>query len=191
MKRLIPLALAALSLGACNTTEYTTKDYWAILPDVVRRADADARQAAKAKPPEGPVWIDVNSFAGGGWQLTGDHLNRDSVMAHVANPAAQRVDKPQDALVIQDTGTVAAQPEALPGLNSGRYVKGYGVLLHLNLVKADNREIAVTVTNYATDRSVWPTGICRRVLRVTYRKNPQGAWGQTKTEVRRRCEDPD
>jgi hypothetical protein len=103
----------------------------------------------------------------------------------------QRVEKPQDALVIQDTGTVAVSPEAMAGFAGGRWVKGYGVLLHLNLVKADNQEIAATVTSFTTDRRSWPTGICRRVLRVTYRKDAAGAWRHTKSEVRRRCEDPD
>ena len=47
------------------------------------------------------------------------------------------------------------------------------------------------VTSFATDRSDWPTGICRRVQRVTYRKDSSGAWKRTHAEVRRRCEDPD
>ena len=191
MKRVRTFALALLALAACDTADYTVKDYWAILPDAVRFADADARQNAGGKPPEGPTWVDVNSFAGGGWQLTGEKLNRDSVMAHIPLPGVQRVEKPQEAIMLQDTGTVDATPEAMAGFSGGRWIRAYGVMLHLNLVKADNEEIAVTVTSYATDRRGWPTGICRRVQRLTYRKDAAGAWKRTKNELRKGCDDPD
>jgi len=189
--RLTLLSLAALSLAAC-TTRYGAADYYAILPDLVRFADADARQAAApGGRPAGPLWIDAKSFAGGGWQLTGQTLDRDSVMARIGDPAAQRVERPQDALVIQDTGTVAASPEAMSGFAGGRWVKSYGVMVHLNLVKSDSKEIAATVTSFATDRRSWPTGICRRVQRVTYRKDAAGAWKRVKNELRKGCDDPD
>ncbi|HEX8904935.1 MAG TPA: hypothetical protein VF771_08860 [Longimicrobiaceae bacterium] len=191
MKRVRPFALALLAVAACSEHQYTVRDYWGLLPDVVRFADADARQNAGPKPPEGPLWIDVNSFAGGGWQLTEQKLSRDSVMSHVAIPNAQRIDKPQEVIMLEDTGTVAATPEAMAGFTGGRWIRGYGVMLHLNLVKADNREIAVTVTSYYTDRRTWPTGICRRVQRVTYRPDANGGWKRMKNELRKGCDDPD
>ncbi|HEX9936511.1 MAG TPA: hypothetical protein VGB15_05290 [Longimicrobium sp.] len=183
--------LALVPLAACGGRSHTPSDFYAILPDLVRFADADARASVGPKKPEGPVWIDVKSFAGGGWQLTREQMNRDSVFAHVGVPGAQRVEKPQDALVIQDTGTVAASPEALAGFAGGRWVRAYGVLLYMNLVKADSREVALIVTSYTTDRRQWPTDICRRVIRVVYRKNDSGAWQRAGNEVRKRCEDPD
>jgi hypothetical protein len=190
--RLTAPALLAVALAACSSTQYTPRDYYALLPDLVRFADADARQnATVGGRSAGPLWVDVKSFAGGGWQLTGQTLDRDTVMARIADPAAQRVEKPQDALVVQDTGTVAASPEAMAGFAGGRWVKSYGVMVHLNLVKADNREIAATVTSYATDRRSWPTGICRRVQRVTYQKDAAGAWKRVKNELRKGCDDPD
>jgi len=190
--RLAVPALLALAFAACGGADYTPRDYYALLPDLVRFADADARQnATAAGRPAGPLWVDVKSFAGGGWQLTGQTLNRDTVFARMALPEAQRVEKPQDALVIQDTGTVAASPEAVAGLAGGRWVKSYGVMVHLNQVKSDSREIAATVTSYVTDRRSWPTGICRRVQRVTYQKDAAGAWKRVKNELRKGCDDPD
>ncbi|HYH83119.1 MAG TPA: hypothetical protein VEX86_25210 [Longimicrobium sp.] len=183
--------LALVPLAACGGREYTAADFHSILPDLVRFADADARQNIGPKRPEGPLWIDVKSFASGSWQVTGETANHDTLFARIANPAAQRVERPQHALVIQDTGTVAASPEAMAGFAGGRWVRGYGVLLHLNLVKADSREMVVTVTSYATDRRKWPTDICRRVLRVVYRKNDAGVLRRSGSEVRKRCEDPD
>ncbi|HEU4560140.1 MAG TPA: hypothetical protein VFS20_19980 [Longimicrobium sp.] len=183
--------LALASLAACGGRAHTVNDYYAILPDLVRFAQADAAGNVGPRKPEGPVWIDVKSFSGGAWQLTDQTVSRDSVFAHVGVPGVQRVEKPQDALVIQDTGTVAASPEALAGFAGGRWVRSYGTLLHLNLVKADAKEIAVTVTSYVTDRREWPTDICRRVIRLTYAKNEAGAWQRTGNEVRKRCEDPD
>lgn len=191
MRRVRLTALALLALAACGGADYTARDYYALLPDVVRFADADARRNAGGPRPAGPVIIDIKSFAGGGWQLTGDTYDRDSVWAHMAIPGAQRVEEPQDALVIQDTGTIAATPEAVAGFAGGRWVKGYGVMLHLNLVRADSKEIAVTVTSYATDRRSWPTGICRRVQRITYQKDAAGAWERVKNELRKGCDDPD
>jgi hypothetical protein len=192
MKRVRPFAIALVPmLAACSGHQYTVQDYYGFLPDLVRFADQDARQAAQPKPPEGPLWIDVNSFAGGAWQLTEQKLNRDSVMGHIADPRAQRIEKPQEAIMLEDTGSVAATPEALAGFTGGRWIKGYGVMLHLNLVKADNQEIAATITSYATDRRKWPTGICRRVQRVTYRKDASGAWKRMKNELRKGCDDPD
>jgi hypothetical protein len=190
--RLAVPALLLLAFAACGGADYMPRDYYALLPDLVRFADADARQnATVGGRPSGPLWIDVKSFAGGGWQLTGQTLNRDTVFARMALPEAQRVEKPQDALVIQDTGTVAVSPEAAAGFAGGRWVKSYGVMVHLNLVKSDSREIAATVTSYATDRRSWPTGICRRVQRVTYQKDASGAWKRVKNELRKGCDDPD
>jgi hypothetical protein len=191
LRPFIFLVAALAPLAACNTREYSKADFYAVLPQLVRYADADARDSASGRRPEGPLYVDVNSFAGGGWQLTGENYNRDTVMLNVGNPSAVRVNKPQEALVIQDTGTVEATAEAAAGLSGGRWVRGYGVMLHLNLVKADNHEIAATVTSYATDRREWPTDICRRVLRVTFRKDAQGAWARTRTDRRKGCDDPD
>jgi hypothetical protein len=190
--RLTLSALLAAGLAACGSTRYSPSDYYAVLPDLVRFSDTDARQnATQGGRPAGPLWVDVKSFAGGGWQLTGQTMSRDTVFARIGVPGAQRVEKPQDALVIQDTGTVATSPEAVAGFAGGRWVKSYGVMVHLNLVKSDSREIAATVTSYATDRRSWPTGICRRVQRVTYQKDSAGAWKRVKNELRKGCDDPD
>ncbi|MFL5385129.1 MAG: hypothetical protein ACJ8GN_21620 [Longimicrobiaceae bacterium] len=189
--RLTTPALLALLAAACSSPRYTAADYYALLPDLVRFAEADARQNGGPQPPTGPLWLDVKSFAGGGWQLTDETLSRDTVFARIGMPSAQRVEKPQDALMIQDTGTVAATPEAAAGFAGGRWVKSYGVMLHLNQVKADNREIAATITSYVTDRRSWPTGICRRIQRVTYQKDASGAWKRVKNELRKGCDDPD
>src|SRR5207237_3593800 len=117
MKRVRPFALGLLAaLAACGGRDYTAKDFYGFLPDLVRFADADARQAAAPKPPEGPLWIDVNSFAGGAWQLTYQKMERDSVMAHLGVPGAQKIGKPQEAIMLEDTGTVAATPEAIHGV---------------------------------------------------------------------------
>jgi len=194
MTRVRPILFALLSLvplAACDGGRHTDADFYGVLPDAVRFADQDARDNVGEKKPQGPLWIDVKSFAGGGWQLTGHTLNRDSVFARVGSTNAQRVETPQEAVVIQDTGTVAASPEAVAGFSGGRWVKAYGVLLHLNTVKADSKEIAITLTSYATDRRVWPTDICRRVLRLSYQKDDAGSWRRTHDEVRKKCEDPD
>jgi hypothetical protein len=187
------LSLLALSaLAACSGHDYTPREFYSILPDLVRFADSDARQNAGGRPPAGPLYVDAKSFAGAGGQLVRQRLTADSVMAHLGNPAAVLVEKPQDALVIQDTGSVAASTaDAQAGVAGGRWVKGYGVLVHMNLVKADNQEMAAVVTSFATDRRSWPTGICRRIQRVTYQRDAAGGWRRVKNELRKGCDDPD
>ena len=83
--RLTIPALLAVALAACSSARYTLDDYYANLPDLVRFSNTDARQNSGGEAPTGPVWIDVKSFAGGGWQLTGETLSRDSVMARIGN----------------------------------------------------------------------------------------------------------
>lgn len=190
--RLSPLALLAL-LPACQPERPTVRDYYAILPDLVRATEADARQEAQGQPSRGPLFIDANSFAGGGFTLTRQTLDRDSVMAAIAYPGAVKA-TPQEAIVIRDTGEVTAPAggdAASLAMEGGRWVKEYGVLLHLNLAKWEPGEISATVTSFTTDRRTWPTGVCRRVLRVTYGKQDDGAWRRTGSEVRKRCDDPD
>lgn len=192
MKR-ISLAIPLLAVAAaCQGERPTVQDYHAILPDLVRHTEADARKEAKGPPGQGPLFIDANSFAGGGFTLTRQTLDRDSLMAAMRYPGAQKV-TPPEVIMIRDTGTAPAAPAGglLPGMEGGRWVREYGVLLHMNLTRWQPGEIAATVTSYTTDRSTWPTGICRRVLRVTYEQQDDGSWGRKESEVRRRCEDPD
>lgn len=190
--RVFPAALLAL-LPACQPERPTVQDYYAILPDLVRVTEADARREAQGQPSQGPLFIDANSFAGGGFTLTRQTLNRDSLMAAIAYPGAVKA-TPQEAIVIRDTGEVAAPTggdAASLAMQGGRWVREYGVLLHLNLAKWEPGEIVATVTSFTTDRRTWPTGVCRRVLRVTYRKQENGSWQRTGSEVRKRCDDPD
>lgn len=189
MKRLRLSPAALLVLAACGTQRHTPADYYAILPDIVRFTADDARKTAGGRPADGPLWVDDKSFAGGGWQLTGKTLNRDSVVAAMGTTEARAVTPPQ-VIMLQDTGATTLTPDAVMGTGGGRWVREYGVLLHMNQVKWDHQEVAATVTSYATDRSVWPTNICRRVWRLTYSR-PQGTWKRTKEELRKRCQDPD
>ena len=193
MKRIVRLALPALLLAAaCQPERPTVQDYFAILPDLVRHTEEDARKEMKGEPGQGPLFIDANSFAGGGFTLTRQTLDRDSIMAAIGRQDARKV-TPADVIMIRDTGSAPPAPVdgMLLGMGGGRWVQEYGVLLHLNLTKWQPGQIAATVTSYTTDRSTWPTGICRRVLRVTYEKQENGSWQRTESEVRRRCEDPD
>jgi len=193
MKRTFRLAVPLLALTvACQPERPAVQDFYAILPDLVRHAEADARKEAKGPPSRGPLFIDANSFAGGGFTLTRRTLHRDSIMAAIGYPGAQKV-TPPDVIMIRDTGSAPAAPDEgmLMGMEGGRWVREYGALVRLNLTKWQPGEIAATVTSYTTDRSTWPTGICRRVLRVTYGRQEDGSWRRGESEVRRRCEDPD
>jgi hypothetical protein len=174
-------ALALLALAACQPRRPGLEDYYAILPELVRAVEADARQNAAGRPAEGPLFLDLESFAGGGWQLTKQRTSRDSVWAAIAHPGA-RPARPDSALVLEDSMSVG-----------GRFVREYGVFERLHLVKWEPGEIAVTIASYTTDRRRWPTDVCERVLRVTFRRQGEGEparWTQSDTEVRLECDDP-
>ena len=177
--RFAPLAVCALALlAACQPERHTAQDYYAILPQLVRFVEDDARKEAEGRPAEGPLFVHAHSFAGGGWQLTRQNLDRDSVMAAIDRPGARNT-TPPEALVLEDSSGFG-----------GRWVREYGVLLHMNLVKWDARSVSATVTSYTTDRRAFPTDICRRVWRVEFREEG-GRWRQSGQELRKACDDPD
>lgn len=179
MKRFRILAAAALALlSACGGDRPTVRDYYALLPELVRTLEEDGRRHAQGRPSEGPLWVDAASFAGGAWQLTRERVPPDSVVAAMGRPDA-RPATPQQALVTEDTSGVG-----------GRWVREYGVLARVNLVKWEPGEVAVTAANYTTDRRPWPTDICERVLRVTFRESGEGRWTRAGTEVRYECDTP-
>lgn len=185
------LLLLATLLPACAPERPSVQDYYAILPDLVRFTEADARAAAQGQPSAGPLWVDSASFAGGGFTITRQPLNRDSVVAAMQNPDARAVSH-QQVIMLRDTGDVTADGGGdMLGVDGGRWVREYGVLLRMNLTKWEPGEIVATVTSYTTDRRNWPTNICRRVLRVTYAKQDDGTWRRTGSEVRKQCDDPD
>ena len=181
MKRIFaPLAACALlALAACQPERHTPRDFYAILPQLVRFVETDARQEAEGRPAEGPLYIHTNSFAGGGWQLTRQRLNPDTVFAAIGRADAQSA-VPREALILEDSAGFG-----------GRWVRGYGVLLHMNLMKWDAEEMTATVTSYTTDRRRFPTDICRRVWRVSFREAGEGRWELGERELRKACDDPD
>jgi hypothetical protein len=139
--------------------------------------------------------VDSASFAGGGFTITRQTLRRDSVVAAMRNPDVRAVSH-QQVIMLRDTGDVNAEPAAgasegsMLGMEGGRWVREYGVLLRMNLTRWEPGEIEAIVTSYTTDRRSWPTGICRRVLRITYGKQ-DAAWTRRNAEVRKQCDDPD
>lgn len=187
--RILSLAAALAVLGACAPERPTVQDYHAILPDLVRYAEQDARKEAQGQPSQGPLWVDSASFAGGGYTLTRQTLDRDSIIAAMQNPDARAVAH-QQVIMLRDTGETAGGGEML-GMDGGRWVREYGVLVRMNLTRWKPGEIEALVTTYTTDRRNWPTNICRRVLRLTYAKQDDGSWQRANAEVRKRCDDPD
>ncbi|HEX2203728.1 MAG TPA: hypothetical protein VHG91_10535 [Longimicrobium sp.] len=179
MKRLRIVLVAALALsGACSSERPTVQDYYALLPDLVRALEEDGRRNAQGQPSAGPLWVDAASFTGGAWQLTRERVPTDSIVAAMRRPDA-RPATPKEALITEDTSGVG-----------GRWVREYGVLARVNLVKWEPGEVAVTAANYTTDRRPWPTDICERVLRITYRNTGEGRWERAGTEVRYECDTP-
>lgn len=182
---------AAALLAACAAERPTAQEYYSILPDIIRFAEQDARKEAMGHASEGPLWVDSASFAGGGFTVTRQKLSRDSVILAMRNPDVRAVAH-QQVIMLRDTGGAMSPGEGeMLGMDGGRWVREYGVLVRLNMTLWEPGEIQALVGTYTTDRRRWPTGICRRVLRLTYTRGDDGAWTRTKDEVRRACDDPD
>ena len=171
-------ALLALAAAACQPERHTAADYYAILPELVSIAERDAREHAAGQPSAGPVMVDPETFRGGGWQVTRQYLDVDSIFAAVKRPDARLVPHDQ-ALILEDSLGIG-----------GRWVREYGVWLRIPLMKWDSDELTATIASYTTDRREWPTDICERVLRVSFRQTDEDQWAHSGTEVRYECDTP-
>lgn len=163
-------ALAAiLLLGAgCDKPPPTVDEYLGILPQVIEFAERDARQTQPGRPADGPLIMDIKSFAGGAYLIAKEKLDTARIARAIGKPYESAT--PNEALLCDESGLVG-----------GCYVRGYGVLLYLNLARGASNWMNVIVTTTSTDRSAHPTRICDRVWRMNFERE-DGVWKLKKTE---------
>lgn len=162
MRPRIALALPlAAALAACGGERPSPDAYLTVVRGAIEWADTDARANAPADPgeaPDGPLYVDTRSFAGGAERVTFQKMDEATLGRGVGRPFEPAIHP--DSVLLCDEG----------GLSSGCWVKRYGVAVKLNLVEVVGDRMNAHVTSWATDRALYPTRICERVVKVTFRK---------------------
>ena len=167
----------ALLLVGCSAGRPTREDYLAVVAQVVRTLEQDARSQDLGRPPRGPLWVDANGFAGRGTDVTGTRMTADEVMAALG--AGVRRADPQQVLL-------APEEEDMLG---GTWVREYGVHVSPNAARGTRDQITMLAGDYSTDRRAIPTSICERVWRLRYRRQADGSWTPTERTLTRGCLD--
>jgi len=178
MKRfpILHAAAAALALlGACAAPRPTPQDYLAVLPGIVPQMEKDGRDNAQGPPVDGPLLVDVKSFAVGARLATLDTIGRDRVARALGGPFIAAV---PDSTVLCDRSQ----------MGSGCWVKQYGVFVHLKLMQAVSKDwMQAHVSVTTTDRRAYPTNFCERIWKLDFERAGTG-WRQTKKELVKSCE---
>jgi hypothetical protein len=177
MKRAV-LLLPALLLAACSPPRPTPAEYLAVVPQIVRFMETDARQNAPGQPAQGPLMIDVRSFTANGARMVGSPVDSTRFRQAVGRPF-EPVAAEDSVLLLEETGTAA-----------GKWVKRYGVYLHLNQVRAAGDEMTAVVRSTTTDRRGFPTELCDRVWRLNFHRGANGAWALHEKNLRFSCLEP-
>jgi hypothetical protein len=167
MSRRTVLALPFVAaLAGCLPDPPSAEEYLSVIRSTVEYVEADARRSAPGDPgetPDGPLYVDTRSFAGGAQRIIFKPMDEATLAKNVGRPFEPAIHP--DSVLLCDQG----------GLSSGCWVKRYGVAMKLNLVEQIDDRMNAHVVSWATDRSVFPTRICERVVKVMFRK--QGtAW---------------
>lgn len=177
MKRILFATAAALAAAsyACAPPRPSEQDYLSVISRVMNVAVQDGQTHVAGEKAEGPLIVDVKSFAVGGRLVTLHPVDRQKVKA--ALPGNYVTATPDSALFC-DTSS----------LGSGCWVKSYGIFVHLKLMASnspDRMQAHVSVTT--TDRRAYPTNYCERIWKVDFARAPQG-WNETGHELIKDCD---
>ena len=176
LSRCIHAALAALALGACAAPRPSQQDYLSVLPGIVPFMEADGRENAMGEKVDGPLLVDVKSFAVGGRLATLQPIDSALVHRALGGPFISAV---PDSTVLCDRSQ----------MGSGCWVKQYGVFVHLKLMQAVSKDwMQAHVSVTTTDRRAYPTNFCERIWKMDFERAGTG-WRQTKRQLIKGCDD--
>jgi hypothetical protein len=168
-------AVLAASVAACAPPRPSEQDYLSVISRVMNVAAADGRAHSVGQKAEGPLLVDVKSFAVGGRLVTLHPVEKQRVRQ--ALPGTYETATPDSALFCDQSD-----------LGSGCWVKGYGVFVHLKLMaanSADRMQAHVSVTT--TDRRAYPTNYCERIWKVDFARAGT-AWSELGHELIKDCD---
>lgn len=173
------LLLSLAALAAC-TERPAPEAYLDVLPRAVEFAEADARRTQPGQPAQGPLIVDLASFAYGARTVTATQVDTARLRAAVGRPFMNIPFTQADSAMLCDEGGGSG----LGGGTGGCWVRQYGVYLHLNQARAAGDRMTLLVTSTSTNRSVFPTHICDRVWRLVFLRS-DGEWELAERDLRR------
>jgi hypothetical protein len=173
MKR-IALAAALLALAGCSGEPVSVPDFMDISRQVLRFAEADARQNQPGREADGPLYVNVNSFRTAAAKATGQDVPFDSVSRALGEPTQAVLEQ---ALLCDTVGF------------GGCWVRKYGIWVNLNLVRHAGDELTAYVRSTSTHRAQRPTDFCDRVWTLDFRREG-GRWRLAERELQRDCREP-
>lgn len=169
--RVLFLLLAVIA--ACSPERPAPEVYLDALPRVIEFAEADARRNQPGQPAQGPLIVDLPSFAYGARTVTGVEVDTARLRAAVGQPFLNIPFAQADSAMLCDEG----------GGIGGCWVRQYGVYLHLNQARAAGDRMTVLLTSTTTNRSLFPTHICDRVWRLIFLRR-DGQWEMAERDLR-------
>lgn len=169
-------ALLPLLLAACSGERPTMPEFIDVARQVLRFAEADARQNQPGRAADGPLYVNLQSFRTAANRVTGEEISEDSISRALGEP----------------TQAILEQALLCDTLSSfgGCWVRKYGVWINLNLVRHRGGEMTAYVRSTTTNRSVRPSDFCDRVWVLDFQRQESGGWNLTKRRLRRDCREP-
>lgn len=164
--------LLPLLLAACSGERPTTPEFLDIARQVLRFAEADARQNQPGRVSDGPLYVNLQSFRTAAERVTGEEISEDSISRALGEPTQAILEQ---ALLCDTVGF------------GGCWVRKYGIWINLNLVRQGSGGLTAYVRSTSTDRTVRPTNFCDRVWILDFRKQESGAWQMAERRLRRDC----
>lgn len=165
-----------LSLAACGGDRPTMPEFIGVAREVLRFAEADARQNQPGRVADGPLYVNLQSFRTAAIKMTGQEISEDSISRALGEPTQAVLEQ---ALLCDTMSSFG-----------GCWVRKYGVWINLNLVRQAGGEMTAHVRSTTTNRSTRPTDFCDRVWTLDFQKQEAGGWRLAKQRLRRDCREP-
>lgn len=157
MRRLVFVLLLPLLLSACGEERATPAEYLQIVPQIVGFMDQDARENAYGEGARGPLIVNVPSFQSGAYRATGAQLSEQQIERAIGR---ELVNLPDTAAILCEDNDVAP----------GCWVREYGVLLRMRVVRTSPGRIRAFVNSTVSDQRFIPSVICDRTWELVFRK---------------------
>ncbi|MDQ3557318.1 MAG: hypothetical protein M3409_11170 [Gemmatimonadota bacterium] len=157
---LLPFLLL-VAAGGCQEQRATREEYLAVVPQIVDFLERDAREQAFGEGARGPLIVNVESFRGGGYRATREQFTAAEIQRAIGRPV----------LALQDSAAILCEEsDVAPGC----WVREYGVLLRLGLVRQSPEQMRVFATSTVTDQRFIPSVICDRRWELVFSRMEQG-----------------
>ncbi len=153
--------LLLLPLGGCEEQRTTRAEYLTVVPQIVNFLERDALEHAFGESARGPQIVNVDSFRGGGFRATHETFTDEEIERAIGRPVVDLDD--DDAIICEEAD-----------ISPGCWVREFGVLLKLNLVRQTPEHIRVFATSTVTDQRFIPSVICDRRWELLFLRSEQG-----------------